>query len=257
MPDLDFQGATRVSGIAIDAARDRRPVDDLQLTLESDRADLSQTDLVTLLLTGRTASAAASQGGVVVAEQLAMSLGGMLQKGVGEHAHRRVPRPTLLQRHRPHPALPHRHAHHAEHEGALLRRAGRHGEAVDRGVQPGRRALPLPRHHRGGQQPLAGGDGPLLVRPLEPRPPRRQGAARDDRLASAHRGQPAAGREGAAQRGQAQDAAAVQRARARGGGGPRARAGRGRISLGQRGRRHAAAPGAAWSWCCASRPARS
>jgi outer membrane protein assembly complex protein YaeT len=82
-PSLDFQGLTRVSGIALDI-RARGSLDDLELTLGSDRADLSQTDLVTLLLTGRTASAAASEGGVVVAEQLAMALGGALQKGVGE-----------------------------------------------------------------------------------------------------------------------------------------------------------------------------
>ena len=38
---------------------------------------------MTLLLTGRTASEAASQSSAVVAEQLAVALGGMLQKGVG------------------------------------------------------------------------------------------------------------------------------------------------------------------------------
>ena len=50
----------------------------------SDRSDLSQTDLVSLLLTGRTAATAASQSGAVVAEELASSLGGALQKGVGD-----------------------------------------------------------------------------------------------------------------------------------------------------------------------------
>ena len=82
-PDVDFQGATSVGGIAM-TLRARGALDDLQLTLDSDRSGLSQTDLVTLLLTGRTAAAAASEGGVVVAEQLAMALGGVLQKGVGE-----------------------------------------------------------------------------------------------------------------------------------------------------------------------------
>jgi outer membrane protein insertion porin family len=83
-PEIDFQGATRVGGVGINVqARGR--VDDLQLTLDSsDRPDLSQTDLVSLLLTGRTASAAATQGGVIVAEELASALGGVLQKGVGE-----------------------------------------------------------------------------------------------------------------------------------------------------------------------------
>jgi outer membrane protein assembly complex protein YaeT len=83
-PELDIQGATRVGGVAVNVqARGR--VDDLQLTLDSpDRPDLSQTDLVSLLLTGRTASAVASEGGVVVAEELASALGGVLQKGVGD-----------------------------------------------------------------------------------------------------------------------------------------------------------------------------
>jgi hypothetical protein len=83
-PELDLRGATRVGGVGINV-QGRGRVDDLQLTLDSpDRPDLSQTDLVSLLLTGRTASAAATQGGVIVAEELAAALGGVLQKGVGE-----------------------------------------------------------------------------------------------------------------------------------------------------------------------------
>jgi len=81
-PSVDFEGATRVGGVAVEVAA-RGPMDDLQLTLGSDRSDLSQTDLVTLLLTGRTASTAASESGEIIAEQLAVALGGMLQKGVG------------------------------------------------------------------------------------------------------------------------------------------------------------------------------
>ena len=38
---------TRVSGVLLEV-RARGPMDDLQLTLSSDRSDLSQTDLVTL-----------------------------------------------------------------------------------------------------------------------------------------------------------------------------------------------------------------
>jgi outer membrane protein assembly complex protein YaeT len=82
-PAVDFQGVTRVSGIGIDL-RARGSLDDLDFSLSSDRSDLSQTDLVSLMMTGRTASAAASHGGVVVAEELASALGGVLQKGVGE-----------------------------------------------------------------------------------------------------------------------------------------------------------------------------
>ena len=60
-------------------------MNDLQLDIRSpNRPDLSQTDLVSLLLTGRTAQAAASQSGAIVAEELAVALGGALQKGVGE-----------------------------------------------------------------------------------------------------------------------------------------------------------------------------
>ena len=47
-PDIDFQGATSVSGIPF-TLRATGGVDDLQLTLESDRADLTQTDLLRLL----------------------------------------------------------------------------------------------------------------------------------------------------------------------------------------------------------------
>jgi outer membrane protein insertion porin family len=83
-PELDLQGATRVGGVGINVQAHGR-FDDLQLTLDSpDRPDLSRSDLVALLLTGRTASAAASEGGVIVAEELAVALGGVLQKGVGD-----------------------------------------------------------------------------------------------------------------------------------------------------------------------------
>jgi outer membrane protein insertion porin family len=82
-PELDFQGQTRVSGTLMDI-RARGALDDLELTLSSDRTDLSETDLVSLLLTGRTAADATSQGGMVLAEQVAVAVGGMLQQGVGE-----------------------------------------------------------------------------------------------------------------------------------------------------------------------------
>jgi outer membrane protein assembly complex protein YaeT len=82
-PTVDLRGTAPVGGIAVDL-RARGSLDDLDIQLSSDRSDLSQTDLVTLVMTGRTASAAASQSGVVVAEELASALGGALQKGVGE-----------------------------------------------------------------------------------------------------------------------------------------------------------------------------
>ncbi len=83
-PEVDLAGTTRVSGVFM-SLRARGPLDDLELSVAApERADLGQTDLLTLLLTGRTASAAASDSGTIVAEQLAVALGSSLQKGVGE-----------------------------------------------------------------------------------------------------------------------------------------------------------------------------
>jgi outer membrane protein assembly complex protein YaeT len=82
-PTLDLLGATSVSGVAMDL-RARGSLEDLDIRLSSGRSDLSQTDLVALVMTGRTASAASSKSGVVVAEELAVVLGGALQKGVGD-----------------------------------------------------------------------------------------------------------------------------------------------------------------------------
>jgi outer membrane protein assembly factor BamA/autotransporter translocation and assembly factor TamB len=83
-PELDFDGATRVGGVAI-AVQARGTFEDLQLTLtSSDHPEMSQTDLVSLILTGRTAATATTQGGAIMAEELAAALGGRLQKGVGE-----------------------------------------------------------------------------------------------------------------------------------------------------------------------------
>jgi outer membrane protein insertion porin family len=83
-PEVDFSGLTQVSGIGMEL-RATGTLDDLQLQISSpNRPDLSQTDLVSVLLTGRTAQAAAADSGAIVAEELATALGGVLQKGVGE-----------------------------------------------------------------------------------------------------------------------------------------------------------------------------
>ncbi|HXY40497.1 MAG TPA: translocation/assembly module TamB domain-containing protein, partial [Vicinamibacteria bacterium] len=83
-PEVDFSGLTSVTGIEMDITA-RGTLDDLQLQItSSNRPDLSQTDLVSLLLTGRTAQAAAADSGAIVAEELASALGGVLQKGIGE-----------------------------------------------------------------------------------------------------------------------------------------------------------------------------
>ena len=93
-------------------------------------------------------------------------------------------------------------------------------------LNPGGGRFRLARDHRGGQQPLARGDGPLLVRPLEPRAaaaaPARARSSGSRRCVFA--GEPAARRGRAARGRQAQAAPALQRAAARAGRGPRARA---------------------------------
>ena len=84
VPDVDFEGLTQVGGVTMNV-RAQGSMSDLALDIRSpNRPELSQTDLVALLLTGRTSSAAASEGGAILAEELAASLGGALQKGAGE-----------------------------------------------------------------------------------------------------------------------------------------------------------------------------
>ncbi len=83
-PELDLTGISQIAGIEMEV-RARGTFEDLQLDITSpNRPDLSQTDLVSLLLTGRTAQTAAAQSTAIVAEELASALGGMIQKNVGE-----------------------------------------------------------------------------------------------------------------------------------------------------------------------------
>ena len=82
-PELDVRGTTRVSGVIIDVSLSG-PLDDVRMNLSSsNRSDLSQGDLATLILTGRTTSAAASESGAIVAEELASSLGRVLNRQLG------------------------------------------------------------------------------------------------------------------------------------------------------------------------------
>ena len=82
-PEVDIKGATRVSGVNIDVALSG-PLDDLHTTLSSpNRSDLGQGDLASLILTGRTASAAGSESGAIVGEQVASALGRALDRNVG------------------------------------------------------------------------------------------------------------------------------------------------------------------------------
>jgi outer membrane protein insertion porin family len=81
---LDVGGFTRVSGVHIEM-RVQGPLDNLQTQLRAPyRSDLTQGDLVMLLMTGRTSEAAVSQAGTVAAESLAGALGNQLQKRAGE-----------------------------------------------------------------------------------------------------------------------------------------------------------------------------
>ena len=84
VPDVDFEGLTQVGGVTMNL-RAQGSMNDLALDIRSpNRPELSQTDLVALLLTGRTTTAAASEGGAILAEELAASLGGALQGRAGD-----------------------------------------------------------------------------------------------------------------------------------------------------------------------------
>ncbi len=81
---LDAGGITRVSGVYIEL-RVQGPLDNLQTQLQAPyRSDLTQGDLLMLLMTGRTQQAAVSEAGTVAAESLAGAMGDVLQKSAGE-----------------------------------------------------------------------------------------------------------------------------------------------------------------------------
>jgi outer membrane protein assembly factor BamA len=82
-PELEVRGTTRVSGVFIDVSLSG-PLDDVRVDLSSrNRSDLGPGDLATLLLTGRTTSAVTSESGAIVAEELASSLGRVLNRQLG------------------------------------------------------------------------------------------------------------------------------------------------------------------------------
>ncbi len=81
---LDVGGVTRISGVVIEL-RVQGPLDNLQTQLQAPyRSDLTQGDLLMLLMTGRTSQAAVSEAGTVAAESLAGVMGDQLQKRAGE-----------------------------------------------------------------------------------------------------------------------------------------------------------------------------
>lgn len=83
-PEVNLSGRSSVSGIWIEL-NVRGRIDDLQTQLSApDRTDLTEGDLAILLLTGRTPSTAVSEARNIAAEELAASLGNLLQKGLGD-----------------------------------------------------------------------------------------------------------------------------------------------------------------------------
>ncbi|MGD8896223.1 MAG: translocation/assembly module TamB domain-containing protein [Acidobacteriota bacterium] len=81
--EVDVSGRTQVTGIHVDIDLSG-PLDDLRTSLSSpSRSDLTQADLATLLLTGRTAQAAADESGAIVAEEVAATLGSALNERLG------------------------------------------------------------------------------------------------------------------------------------------------------------------------------
>jgi hypothetical protein len=83
-PDLNVAGITRVSGVTIEV-RVTGKTDNLQTQfLAPGRSDLTQGDLVLLIMTGRTTADVGSDAGAIVAEELADNLGEMLQERSGD-----------------------------------------------------------------------------------------------------------------------------------------------------------------------------
>jgi outer membrane protein insertion porin family len=82
-PEVEVRGTTLISGVGIDVALSG-PLDDVRMTLSSrNRSDLSQGDLAALILTGRTTSGVASDSVAIVAEELASSLGRVVNRQLG------------------------------------------------------------------------------------------------------------------------------------------------------------------------------
>jgi outer membrane protein assembly complex protein YaeT len=82
-PEVQIQGATQVTGVRIDMALSGS-LDDVRMNLSSsNRGDLSQGDLATLILTGRTTTDAAAESGAIVGEEVAAALGQALDRRLG------------------------------------------------------------------------------------------------------------------------------------------------------------------------------
>ncbi len=82
-PEIEIQGVTQVTGVRIDVGLSGS-LDDVRMNLSSsNRSDLSQGDLATLILTGRTTSEAAADSGAIVVEEVAAALGQALDRQLG------------------------------------------------------------------------------------------------------------------------------------------------------------------------------
>ena len=82
-PELDVRARAKVSGVDIDLSL-FGPLDDVRTELSSSsRPDLSHADLATLILTGRTTSAAASHSAAILTEELMTSAGRVLERQLG------------------------------------------------------------------------------------------------------------------------------------------------------------------------------
>jgi outer membrane protein assembly factor BamA len=82
-PEVDVRGITQVTGIRIIVGISG-PLDNVSLDLTApDRSNLSSGDLASLILTGRTASEAASDSGAILAEEIAASLGEAIGRSLG------------------------------------------------------------------------------------------------------------------------------------------------------------------------------
>lgn len=83
-PDVSLSGLTSVRGISMELNL-RGQTDNLQTQLTApSRTDLTQGDLVLLIMTGRTASEVGSSAGAIVAEELAADLGDLLEERTGD-----------------------------------------------------------------------------------------------------------------------------------------------------------------------------
>ncbi len=83
-PEINLSGVSTVGGIWIELDANGR-IDELQTQIQAPyHPNLTQGDLAMLLMTGRTSSAAVSEGRNIALEELAASFGNLLEKRLGD-----------------------------------------------------------------------------------------------------------------------------------------------------------------------------